>query len=194
MQRVVVGLFLVFITFFYVAGCKPNHRVVYEKFEISPVGDVSEKKIICRLSLDGTAKYAGKDKNTGMDLSHVGSPYTVFVSFYFPKEQTGIVRLKELSFFADDTLIKHVEVNREEEFDNKTEFRRGGVPQVKEENESRASFLVKQVAIPHSELTLLVTVIISTDKGDIQKILKFKLTPFEEEELRNDQRDSIMSV
>jgi len=181
------------LALFSLTGCKPNHHVIYEKFEVSALGTLGEE-MSCRLSLDGSAQHAGIDEKTGMSLSYVKSPYTLFVSFRFPKDQTGVVELKNISFFENDTLIKRVDVDRKEEFDNKTEFRKGGVLQVKEEEESRASFFVRQIDIPHSTLKVLVTALIFTEDGEVLKTWELELTPFAEEEFRNNLRDSMMSV
>lgn len=174
-------------------GCKLNHRYVYEKFDVQAVG-VKAVDMSCDISLRGSEQSIGRDEKTGMILSYFRSPYTALISFRFPKEQSGTVELKEVSFFENDEVVKRIEVNRSEEFDNKTEFRKGGVDQVRDEDESRASFLVKQISIPHSRQRVLIKVVISTDKGDVQKTWEFELVPVVEEELRNDQHDSIMSV
>jgi len=42
----------------------------------------------------------------------------MLVSFYFPKEQTGIVELQEISFSTNGSVVKKVSVNQKEEFDN----------------------------------------------------------------------------
>lgn len=186
-------LFLVCFSLSSSVGCKPNHRYVYKKFSVSNM-DTNDVTSSCSISLSGSEQYVGTDKETRMSLSYFQSPYTVLVSFCFPKEQSGVVELKNVSFFVNDTLIRCVDVNRKEEFDNKTEFRKGGVPHIREEKESRASFLIKQVVIPHSKQKVLITALISTDKGEVVKTWTFELTPVVEEELRNDQRDSIMSV
>lgn len=122
------------------------------------------------------------------------SPYTIFISFHFPQEQAGIIELKSVSFFTDNKLIKYVQVNHEEEFDNITEFRKGGIPQVREEEESSASFFINNVAIPHTKQNILVTALVTTVQGVFVKTWEVELTPYEEEELRNDLLDSIMSV
>lgn len=193
MWKISRDLFLICLVVFSFVGCKPNHRVIYEKFEVSSLGAPNDE-MSCRISLDGSAQRAGVDKSTGMSLSYVKSPYTLFVSFRFPKDQTGFIELKNVSFFANDTLIGRVDVNRKEKFDNKTEFRKGGVSQVREDEESRASFLVRQIEILHSKLKVVVTGLISTEDGEVLKIWEFDLTPFTEEEIRNDLRDAIMSV
>jgi len=193
MYKISYVFFLVCFSLFSSVGCKPNHQYVYEKFSVSSM-DTNGATSSCSISLSGSEQYVGTDKETGMSLSYFRSPYTVLISFWFPKEQSGVVELKNVSFFANDTLIRCVDVNRKEKFDNKTEFRKGGVPQIREEKESRASFLVKQVAIPHSKQKVLITALISTDKGEVVKTWAFELTPVVEEKLRNDQRDSIMSV
>jgi len=160
---------------------------------VSTIGATNEN-MTCHIRLDGTGQRAGVDDDTGMNLSYVRNPYSVFVSFHFPKEQTGIVELQEVSFSANGSVIRKVQVNQKEAFDNLTEFRKGGVPQVKEEDESRASFLIKQVDVPHSKLKVSVQAVISIDGKEVLKTWEFELVPITEEELRNNLRDSIMSV
>ena len=110
------------------------------------------------------------------------------------KEMMGIIELKEVSFFKDDTLVISEKVNSKKEFDNKTEYRLRGRLVIEEEEESWAIFSVEDLVIPHSNLTVKVTALISTEDGEGLKIWEFELIPFTEEELRNNLRDSIMSV
>jgi hypothetical protein len=192
MQRMINTTFLC-LALISSAGCKPNHRYVYEKFDVHTLG-VKDVEMSCDISFRGSEQNVGRDEKTGMSLSYFRSPYIALISFRFPKEQTGVVVLQEILFFEDDAPVRRVDVSQTKEFDNKTEFRKGGVDQVREEDESRASFLVKQISIPHSKQRVLIQAVISTDKGDVQKTWEFELVPVIEEELRNDQRDSIMSV
>jgi hypothetical protein len=175
------------------SGCKPDHRVVFENFTVSDAKSVA-KNMSCRIRLVGTAKLAGVDDDTGMQLTYMKSPYSMFISFHFPKEQSGVVELQTISFWADGSMVNKVTVNQEGKFDNLTEFRKGGVPQVKEENESRASFLIKQVDIPHTELKVSVQAVILIDGKETPQAWEFTLIPYTDEDLRNDQMDTMMSV
>jgi len=186
-------VFLFCFAFFSLAGCKPNHRYIYEGFSVSNT-NVNYSSTVCSLSLKGEEQYAGKDNKTGMSLSYFRSPYNILISFYFPKEQSGLVELKYLSFYMDGLKVKSKEVNSKKKFDNKTIFRKGGVRQIREEKESRAFFLIKQVKIPHSKLKLGVTALITEKNVGVVKKWTFELTPFVEEKLRNDQKDSFMSI
>ena len=185
--------FLLVCLVLFSAGCKPNHHVVYEKFEATTLGDVNEE-ISGQISLRGSARHAGIDENSGMELTYVKSPYTLIVSFSFPKEMVGVVELKNISFLANDTLIRHVEVNRKEEFDNKTGYCLRGRLVIEEKEEAWALFLIEGVEIPHSKQKVVVNALISTEDGEVLKTWEFELTPVTEEEFRNNLRDSIMSV
>lgn len=192
MQRMIHACILCFAMFASV-GCKPDHRYIYEKFEVHKL-DIQSSEMSCDISLRGKEQSAGQDEDTGMSLSYLRSPYTVLISFRFPKELSGVIELKEILFIEDDKLIKSVEVKQQKKFDNKTEYRKGGVSHTREEGESRASFLVRDIRIPHSKQKVLIKTVISSDDGNVQKTWEFKLLPIIEEELRNNQRDSILSV
>lgn len=175
------------------SGCTSNHRYVYKKFTILNM-EKKDPLLSCMISLHGSEQRAGKDGKTGRDLSYLRSPYTVLVSFHFPKDQTGVVELKDISFYENDSMVKSEKVNLKKKFDNKTIIRKGGILQVREEEDSRASFLIRQIEIPHSKLMVTITALISIEHSEILKTWRFEMIPFTEEELRNNLLDSIMSV
>ena len=156
--------------------------------------DADKDGTSCAISLNGSEQFMGLDKKSGMTLTYFRSPYTALVTFYFPKDQSGIVELKGISFRENNSNVISVQVNRKEKFDNKTLIRKGGIQQVKLEDKSSASFLLRQIEIPHSKLEVTVSALVSTEQGEYDIIWKFELIPFTEKELRNDRLDSIMSV
>jgi hypothetical protein len=188
-----IGIILLASILISASGCKPNHRIVIEKFNVSYV-DPIDNKTSCEFRIYGSEQYAGKDKGSAMDLSYLKSPYTVFIIFNLPKEQSGTVELKEISFSSNGSLVKRLQVNSKRMLSNIIKVRRFGVWKKEEKDVSSASFSIEQVGIPHSQLTVLVTAVISTEHGDILKTWKLELTPITEEELRNTLSDNMMSV
>jgi hypothetical protein len=188
-----IGIILLASILISASGCKPNHRIVIEKFNVSNVDPV-DNIMSCEFRICGSEQYAGKDKGSGMDSSYLKSPYTVFIIFNLPKEQSGTVELEEISFSSNGSLVKTFQVNSKRMLSNIIKVRRFGVWKKEEKDVSSASFSIEQVCIPHSQLTVLVTAVISTARGEVLKTWKFKLTPITEEELRNTLRDNMMSV
>jgi len=178
-----------------VYSCQPNHRYLYEKFEVSVIdegGTHSNCDVL--LKIRGTEFDDGFDAGSKMRLSSFKSPYSILIKYRFPKTDTGVVTLQELSFVQNGAEVRSFQPNIEEEFDNITEYRRGGIPKVREEDESRAIFLLEDVDLPHEEMVVKIKSQISRQNSKTVSNCTFKISPFTEEDLRNDQLDAFSSV
>ncbi len=177
-----------------ITGCKPDHQIVYENFKVISINNTATEMASCKLSLRGTSE-SFENKNGDIKISsYVRSPYEAFIIFVFPKDQFGVVELEEIEILKDDKLVKKIEVNKKQKFDNKTEYLEGEIPKIKEEDTSRASFMVRKINITHSHQKVLIKAkVLINDECHLKK-WEFDIVPYKKEELRNTHIDTFLSV
>ncbi len=174
------------------AGCKANHRYIYESFSVLNTRGGTTPS--CSISLRGSEQYIGRDPETGQSMSYFRSPYSVLVSFTFSKENTGTIEFQNIFFYRDGVKIEGREIDLTKKVNEEVILYVGDSRTVKDTTENVVNFLIRGITIPHARMEVVVNAFISTGSREETCTWRFEITPCTEEETRNDQLDSLMSV